>query len=103
MDNHRILHMLRYTERHLKHKKFFISFRIFSENIHGNVEHVVNDLHDEGTLHPSEEMINLLYSMCTRVYDLSSNFLKNKQNEIANSLENILIHLINIRKFCLLT
>ena len=75
MNNERIAQLLSYAEKHLKHPKIF-NFRSFTERILLKVEHVVNDLHDDGVLTPSEEMIKLLNRMCTRVYDLSVHCLK---------------------------
>ena len=100
MNNERIAHMLCYTEKHLNHSNFFY-FRKLSEKILRKVEHVVNDLHDDGVLTPSGEIVNFLNSMCTYVYDLSVHFIRNDQTDVAYSLDHILFHLINIRKFYL--
>ena len=100
MNNERITRALFDAEIYLKNENFY-NFRRFSENILRDVEHIVNDLHDDGTLDPSEEIINLLHSLCTHVYDLSVHFIRNGQTEIADSLDPILFHLIKIRKFCL--
>ena len=100
MNNERIAQLLSYAEKHLKHPKIF-NFRSFTERILLKVEHVVNDLHDDGVLTPSEEMIKLLNRMCTRVYDLSVHCLKKGRTQLVFALDHILFHLINIRKFCL--
>ena len=64
-----------------------IHFSAFTERILIRVEHEINDLHDEGLLSPSKEMINLLNRMCRRAYDLSVYFLRNERNELIFALD----------------
>ena len=99
-SNDRVSLLLCYAEKHLNHRNI-IHFSAFTERILIRVEHEINDLHDEGLLSPSEEMINLLNRMCRRAYDLSVYFLRNERNDLVFAFDHILFHLINTRKFCL--
>ena len=74
----RSLQMLYYVEKHISKLQMF---HRFVERVVIAVENEVYDYQDEGNLFPSEDMIQLLNSMCRYIYVISIVF-ERKNSEI---------------------